>query len=98
MGASWVSLLVAPSSSFSSSGRSHLESARVYEGILFASCRVRCIQHAIVFLDRTDTVPSREDPRREVDVHGNKLLGRSPHAETEEGKGKSFRVLLGAYA
>jgi hypothetical protein len=33
-----------------------------------------------------------------VDVRGSTPPGRSPHAEKEEGIGKSFRVLLGAYA
>ena len=98
MGASWVFLLVAPSSLFSSNDRNHLESAMVYKETPSASCRVRCIQHAIVFLDRTDTVPSLADPRHVVDVRGSTPPGRSPHAEKEEGIGKSFRVLLGAYA
>lgn len=87
MGASWVFWLVAPSSLFSSNDQNHLESARVYGEILFASCRVLCIRHAIVFLDRTDTVPSLEDPRHVVDVRGSTPPGRSPHAEKKK-KGK----------
>lgn len=95
MGASWVFWLVAPSSLFSSSGQSHLESARVYEGIQFASCRVQCIQHAIVFLNRIDTVPSHEDPRRAVDVHGNKPPGRSPLAGNRRRERKVIQGFIG---
>jgi hypothetical protein len=95
MGASWVFLLVAPSSLFSSNDRNHLESAMVYEETPSASCRVRCIQHAIVFLDRTDTVPSLADPRHVVDVRGSTPPGRSPHAEKRRRDRKVIQGLIG---